>query len=106
MGILIAGAAFLIGLVVADRIQSWDAATSEGARRALAARGSARVGATTATAMLAASPKAGAGQIVAVLPHACWGEVVGVTVGADGLPRYEVTLQSGRTVEVLGREIC
>jgi hypothetical protein len=104
MGILIAGLAFLAGLFLADRIQDHDAGVAADARRALATRGMARVGAIAVST--AAAPKCQAGQIVAVLPHACWGEVVAVAVGADGLPRYEVALRSGRTVEVLGREIA
>jgi hypothetical protein len=91
MGFLVAGIAFLAGLLIARHY------TEKPLVRATTA---ARVGYAPGV-----GPKAQPGDTVASFPHARWGQVVEVLSGADGGYRYVVGFSNGATVELRGREI-
>ena len=93
MGFLVAGLAFLVGLLVAQRLTEKPRAPSLPAP-----------GAASAHVGYAVGPKAQPGDVVASFPHARWGQVVEVLSGADGGYRYVVGFSNGATVELRGRE--
>jgi hypothetical protein len=95
MGFLVAGIAFIAGLLIARHY------TEKPLVRAAPAP-QARVGSTPG---YAPPPKAQPGDAVAVFPYGQWGVVHEVTSGADGGYRYVVGFANGATVELRGREI-
>lgn len=94
MGFLVAGLAFVAGLLIARHYTEKPQGVTPPAP--------ARVGYDPTYAL---PPKAQPGDDVAVFPYGCWGRVQEVTCGADGGYRYVVGFSNGATVELRGREI-
>ena len=111
MGLVLVGLAFIVGLVVADRMS----APPEGSKLVLekphVVRGAAQVGFAPGCPGPGRGlgpglgPKVGPGALVASFPHCCWGRVVSAEPGSDGAYRYVVGLSTGVTVELLGEEL-
>jgi len=93
MGFLVAGLAFVAGLLIARHYTE---------KPLVRAAPTARVGSTST---YAPAPKAQPGDTVAAFPYGRWGVVHEVTSGADGGYRYVVGFANGATVELRGREI-
>jgi len=98
MGFLVAGIAFVAGLLIARHY------TEKPVVQAAPINPSARVGYAPGYGHTP-PPKAQPGETVAALPYAQWGQVVEVLSGADGGYRYVVGFANGATVEIRGREL-